>query len=1084
MFRRSPAALPDPVLEVSPTLPDPILEVVSALSDRVPEANHVLPNTTSEASLALPGPVPEVFPSLSDRVPKSSHVLPNTTSEASLALPGPVPGARPTLPDRVSEALQNLDELAATVDRRENVPPSTPAVSSSTPESELLTTKCSDRAAGTVQTAADFSTWTSAPQREVAMNPTVKKLADAFRQRHQAEQKLIFVEELLLGLCQPTLAQLTVLYDFLCTAYREQSQHHLTIVGIIPDEDLAQQEAEFEKHDANFYKVATVVAELQIEAEGTEPVSTSVAAKNALNRQRLQAESWLKQMLRAWESNRVDPLDANVQLQAPGSQEVVLRDRAPAVCIPKPEPNLEPSLNQLKSLAKQITTKSTCEFGSDSRIILRSEQPSAVGSRPREDFNMNPIADNKFDFLEPTGYLKDVTAEAEPGPVMPAIPSAQVSLRYRSITHPDPRGVHSEEPKNLPDFELQQNCAEPVGSFKTDFETVMTVPKYQLQQPSAAKAPDKRRHICPSSVTTNSDSKSDAPNEVESQETSAVSTKLDPADRRVSIRVSRDVDTRLSLKLSLSAMAACGDNQQSQDSNRHRGTKSDVANETRSQRLKIRLPIVSADRAFAEVPEDVANSEISEHDEESPKSRQRASFCEVHSDSIPEQNPEAVLLDRTVALDPDINRFHSDRDLNNPEDKADFSRVTKDSSSKVTKMIPRSRVPGVHNSVKNTHRVHLDIVPETSFQTVKTVAEKNPLMPPVSKAPEKLKQYRTMKKTLPRAFGVPPTRCQPRQVCQECAKPQNQTKELTNQEIDHNKDSDPVTDDCALQVPNSINGRVTRRDSVTTTPTGINPNKLAGRCRIVHSETASYNPFRALQRQETISVSKKQGVVDAPDRTDDLALNGGAERTTPRKICHAVAVLQLLQEPRDTFQNKGKKPATQSKPNDSLYDEKIAQNWLIDRELVATKMLNTSYLHRAEANLTPDERETLRPLGEARPIFTILKRPWDPGSTCHTSKPISDPDQTAVQERRSRNAVERTQRGEYVRSGRTLAPTRAAKLTTPLRNGSCQPHRQQQRPAYCAQTSPDPSKERVARAAKTNCSRAEAETEEEDEKVK
>lgn len=100
-----------------------------------------------------------------------------------------------------------------------------------------------------------------------------KKLTYALQQRHLAEQKVVFVEDLLLGLYQPTLPQLTTLYDFLCAAFREYSQHHLTVLELIPIEDLAQQEAEFERNDASFYNVATVVAEMQIEAE-RKPTST------------------------------------------------------------------------------------------------------------------------------------------------------------------------------------------------------------------------------------------------------------------------------------------------------------------------------------------------------------------------------------------------------------------------------------------------------------------------------------------------------------------------------------------------------------------------------------------------------------------------------------------------------------------------------------------------------------------------------------------------------------------------------------------------------------------------------------------
>ncbi|XP_052565285.1 uncharacterized protein LOC128093242 isoform X2 [Culex pipiens pallens] len=312
-----------------------------------------------------------------------------------------------------------------------------------------------------------------------------KKLTYALQQRHLAEQKVVFVEDLLLGLYQPTLPQLTTLYDFLCAAFREHSQHHLTILGLIPEEDLAQQEAEFERNDASFYNVATAVAEMQIEAERKEPTPTLIAQRQ----QHLQAKVWLKKMHKAWEANQVD--------------------------VPKPAPSHKLLQNQQTAPTRPIVIDSASGLGGESLTIQSSDQPSAADSRSARETNANA----RSDLLEATSCeSKFVTPESESGRVQPAmVPSIQVfrhdsdlsNLEAETIVHIEPlqqevvrcSDDEADQRRVRSDSGLQcgvqihkhsqlQICRLRIGSIP-NFATLMTVPEDQTLLQTAARAPDK-----------------------------------------------------------------------------------------------------------------------------------------------------------------------------------------------------------------------------------------------------------------------------------------------------------------------------------------------------------------------------------------------------------------------------------------------------------------------------------------------------------------------------------------------------------------------------------------------------------------
>ncbi|KAL1380765.1 hypothetical protein pipiens_013947, partial [Culex pipiens pipiens] len=104
---------------------------------------------------------------------------------------------------------------------------------------------------------------------------TSMKLEDAFPQRAHAKQKIKKLRDIILGLKNPSLRQLTRLRQHLWELYDEYGNAHSCIVGNVPDNDLAQQEEDYNDFDLLFNEAGVPLEEKLIALRSAAPKTSA-----------------------------------------------------------------------------------------------------------------------------------------------------------------------------------------------------------------------------------------------------------------------------------------------------------------------------------------------------------------------------------------------------------------------------------------------------------------------------------------------------------------------------------------------------------------------------------------------------------------------------------------------------------------------------------------------------------------------------------------------------------------------------------------------------------------------------------------
>ncbi|XP_058128334.1 uncharacterized protein LOC131291478 [Anopheles ziemanni] len=130
------------------------------------------------------------------------------------------------------------------------------------------------------------STSTSEPQDSEKIE---KALKTAVRQRAQINAKLLRIEQTLQETKEPTVSQLKVLAKNVATVYAEFSAIHTTIVGLIPDSAMAEQDGVYDEFEEVFYEASNRIEELLLAAESKTKNNMSAAAQVIIQQQPLKA---------------------------------------------------------------------------------------------------------------------------------------------------------------------------------------------------------------------------------------------------------------------------------------------------------------------------------------------------------------------------------------------------------------------------------------------------------------------------------------------------------------------------------------------------------------------------------------------------------------------------------------------------------------------------------------------------------------------------------------------------------------------------------------------------------------------------